>query len=193
MEIRKIQMEDANNYLDMLLNLDNETKFMMFEPGERPTDINIIKNIIEKSINGDNLILIAIDEENIVGFLSAQKGEYKRIKHTGYIVVGIREKYRGNGIGSKLFSELDIWAIENNITRLELSVICSNTIAKHLYEKNGFKVEGIKKNAMIIDSKYIDEFLYHNHYSLKSQTHIECINRLHTTRQCATFRIRFLI
>ena len=156
MEIRKIQMEDANNYLDMLLNLDNETKFMMFEPGERPTDINIIKNIIEKSINGDNLILIAIDEENIVGFLSAQKGEYKRIKHTGYIVVGIREKYRG--IGSKLFSELDIWAIENNITRLELSVICSNTIAKHLYEKNGFKVEGIKKNAMIIDGKYVDEF-----------------------------------
>ena len=48
MEIRKIQMEDANNYLDMLLNLDNETKFMMFEPWERPTDINIIKNIIEK-------------------------------------------------------------------------------------------------------------------------------------------------
>ena len=120
MEIRKIQMEDANNYLDMLLNLDNETKFMMFEPGERPTDINIIKNIIEKSINGDNLILIAIDEENIVGFLSAQKGEYKRIKHTGYIVVGIREKYRGKWIGSKLFSELDIWAIENKITRLEL-------------------------------------------------------------------------
>ena len=58
MEIRKIQMEDANNYLDMLLNLDNETKFMMFEPGERPTDINIIKNIIEKSINGDNVTII---------------------------------------------------------------------------------------------------------------------------------------
>lgn len=79
MEIRKIQMEDSNNYLDMLLNLDNETKFMMFEPGERPTDINIIKNIIEKSINGDNLILIAIDEENIVGFLSAQKENIKEL------------------------------------------------------------------------------------------------------------------
>lgn len=79
MEIRKIQMEDANNYLDMLLNLDNETKFMMFEPGERPTDINIIKNIIEKSINGDNLILVAKDEENIVGFLSAQKENIKEL------------------------------------------------------------------------------------------------------------------
>ena len=158
MEIRKIRMEDADNYLDMLLNLDNETKFMMFEPGERPTDINIIKNIIEKSINGDDLVLVATDEESIVGFISVQKGEYKRIKHTGYVVVGIREKYRGKGIGSKLFSELDIWAIENKITRLELSVICSNTIAKHLYEKNGFEVEGIRKNAMIIDGNYVDEF-----------------------------------
>ena len=31
-------------------------------------------------------------------------------------------------------------------------------MAKHLYEKNGFKVEGIKKNSMIIDDKYVDEF-----------------------------------
>ncbi|MCH1959840.1 GNAT family N-acetyltransferase [Romboutsia hominis] len=166
MEIRKIKMKDANNYLDMLLNLDKETKFMMFEPGERPTDINIAKNIIEKSINGDNLVLVATDDENIVGFLSVQRGVPKRIKHTGYIVVGIREKFRGKGIGSKLFLELDIWARKNNITRLELSVICSNTVAKHLYEKNGFEIEGVKKNAMIIDGKYVDEFfmakLYNN-------------------------------
>ena len=105
MEIRKIQMEDAYNYLDMLLKLDNETKFMMFEPGERPTDINIAKNIIDKSVNGDNLVLVAIDGENIIGFLSVQKGGPKRIKHIGYVVVGIREKYRSMGIGSKLFSE----------------------------------------------------------------------------------------
>ncbi|HSQ88885.1 GNAT family N-acetyltransferase, partial [Romboutsia sp.] len=94
------------------------------------------------------------------------RGGPKRIKHTAYIVIGIREKFRGKGIGSKLFSELDIWARENNITRLELSVICSNVVAKHLYEKNGFEVEGIKRNAMIIDGKYVDEFsmakLYNN-------------------------------
>ena len=166
MEIRKIQMEDAYNYLDMLLKLDNETKFMMFEPGERPTDINIAKNIIDKSVNGDNLVLVAIDGENIIGFLSVQKGVPKRIKHIGYVVVGIREKYRSMGIGSKLFSELDIWAIENKITRLELSVICSNTIAKHLYEKNGFEVEGIKRNAMIIDNEYVDEFYMAKIYNI---------------------------
>lgn len=167
MEVRKIEMKDANNYLNMLLNLDNETKFMMFEPGERSTDINIAKNIIEKSIGGDNLLLVALDDENIVGFISAQRGVPRRIRHTAYIVVGILEKFRGRGIGSRFFSELDIWAKENNITRLELSVICSNFIAKHLYEKNGFEVEGIKRNTMIIDGEYVDEFSMAKLYNLK--------------------------
>ena len=131
---------------------------MMLEPGERPTDINAVKNTIEKSIDDNNLFLVATHKENIVGFLSIQKGEYRRIRHTGYLVVGIREKYRGMGIGSELFSKIDTWAMENNITRIELTVIYSNTIAKHLYEKNGFIVEGIKKKAMIIDDKYVDVF-----------------------------------
>lgn len=178
MDIRKIQLDDAYDYLDMLLNLDKETKFMMYEEGERPTDINIAKNIIEKSTNRENLILIATEENSIVGFLSVQRGVPKRIRHTGYIVVGIREKFRGMGIGGKLFLELDVWARENNITRVELSVISSNTVAKHLYEKNGFIIEGIKKNAMIIDGKYVDEFsmakLYNNSANVtekKSEVH----------------------
>ncbi|MDK2562449.1 GNAT family N-acetyltransferase [Romboutsia sedimentorum] len=158
MEIRKIQMQDAENYLDMLLNLDKETKYMLFEPDERPTDINITKSIIDRGINGDNLILVATHENSIVGFISVQRGVQRRIRHTAYIVVGIRESFRGKGIGSNLFDKLDSWARDNNIKRLELSVICSNVVAKHLYEKHGFMVEGIKKNSMIIDGKYVDEF-----------------------------------
>ena len=57
-----------------------------------------------------------------------------------------------------LNSELDKWARENNLTRLELTVVSSNIVAKHLYEKNGFKIEGTRKNAMIIDDKYADEY-----------------------------------
>ena len=165
MVIREIKIEDANNYLHMLLNLDNETKFMMFESGERSTDINNIKNIIKESIDGNNLILVAIENENIIGFLSLERGVPKRIRHTGYIVIGIRSNFRGMGIGSKLFSKLDEWVMKNNVTRIELSVICSNTVAKHLYEKNGFEVEGVRKNSMIIDGKYVDEFTMAKIYS----------------------------
>lgn len=57
-----------------------------------------------------------------------------------------------------LNSELDKWTRENNLTRLELTVVSSNIVAKHLYEKNGFEIEGTRKNAMIIDGKYVDEY-----------------------------------
>jgi len=39
-----------------------------------------------------------------------------------------------------------------------LTVVCENDIAKHLYEKNGFEIEGIKKKSMYIDKKYVDEY-----------------------------------
>jgi RimJ/RimL family protein N-acetyltransferase len=29
---------------------------------------------------------------------------------------------------------------------------------KHLYEKNGFVIEGIKKNSMLVDREYVDEY-----------------------------------
>ena len=31
-------------------------------------------------------------------------------------------------------------------------------LAKHLYEKNGFEIEGIKKKSMLVDGVYVDEF-----------------------------------
>lgn len=158
MKIRKCEINDADNMLKMLLELDKETEYMLFESDERPNDVNRVKAMINQSANGDNLLLIATEEDDIIGFLSAQRGIPRKIKHTAYIVVGIREKFRGKGIGKKLFLELDLWAKENNISRLELTVMCPNSIAKQLYEKNGFEVEGIKRNSIFMNGKYIDEY-----------------------------------
>ncbi|WP_288679334.1 GNAT family N-acetyltransferase [uncultured Clostridium sp.] len=158
MKIRRCEINDADNMLKMLLELDKETEYMLFEADERSNDINRVKAMINQSINGDNLLLIATEDDNIIGFLSAQRGIIRKIKHTAYIVVGIREKFRGKGIGKKLFCELDLWAKENNISRLELTVMCPNSMAKQLYEKNGFEVEGTKRNSIFMNGKYIDEY-----------------------------------
>lgn len=90
--------------------------------------------------------------------MTADKGNFNRIKHSAYIVVGIKGNYQGQGIGTALFKQLERWAVESNITRLELTVVASNEGAVHLYKKCGFEIEGVKRNAMIIDGKYVDEF-----------------------------------
>ena len=158
MIIRKAELEDSNNLLSMLLALDKETKYMLLEPEERDNDVSRVQGMIDQSIKGSNFLVVAEDEGKIVGFLSAQRGMLNRIKHKAYIVVGIREAYRTKGIGTKFLGELDVWAKENRITRLELTVMCPNIAAKHLYEKNGFEIEGVKKCSMLVDGEYVNEF-----------------------------------
>ncbi len=156
--IRKATLSDAETFWQMQSDLDMETKYMMYEPDERIKDISRVEKIISQSITGDNLLLFAEHDSKIVGYISAQRNEIKRIKHTAYIVIGIRKAYQCKGIGTQFFDELNDWAKESNVKRLELTVMCSNTGARHLYEKNGFVIEGTKKCSMLVDGEYVDEY-----------------------------------
>lgn len=156
MEIRRLVDIDARKFYDCLKIIDSETNFMMFEPDERVwNEERISKNLKDEN----NLVLGVIDDEKIVGFLTAQRGVFRRIRHTAYIVIGIQKNYCNRKLGTKLFQMLDDWAIENKIIRLELTVVCENKGAIRLYEKSGFTIEGIKKNTMYVNGKYVDEYM----------------------------------
>lgn len=53
---------------------------------------------------------------------------------------------------------LNVWAEEKKVTRLELTVICENEAAKHLYTNSGFQIEGIKRKSVCVDGAYLDEY-----------------------------------
>ena len=53
---------------------------------------------------------------------------------------------------------MNVWAEEKKIARLELTVICENEAAKHLYLKSGFEIEGIKRKSICVDSEFLDEY-----------------------------------
>ena len=156
MEIRKLKYTDANDFYDCLKIIDSETDFMMFEPDERIwNEEKIVKNLKDEN----NLFLGVVDNEKIVGFLSANRGAFRRIKHTAYVVIGLQKSYCNRKIGTKLFQKLDEWAIQNEIIRLELTVECENKLAIRLYEKSGFTIEGVKKKTMYVNGKYVDEYM----------------------------------
>lgn len=158
MLVRKIERKDAEQFLGMLKQLDNETKFMLYEPGERKTTVEGMEANIDEADKSGSLILVAEVDGKIVGFLSADKGFANRIKHSAYIVIGILAGYYGMGSGKSLFTEMEKWAVSTKITRLELTVMCPNERAVKLYKKMGFEIEGIKKNSVVVDGQYIDEY-----------------------------------
>lgn len=158
---RTLELNQIDDFWELLNNLDAETDYMMYEPNERMqiTNVQELKNDIENNvILGNDFLQVAIDNQKIVGYIRAERGKFNRIRHTAYIVVGILKDYRGKGIGTSFFEKLNCWATENGIKRLELTVECHNETARHLYEKSGFKIEGTRKKSMFVNGSFVNEF-----------------------------------
>ena len=157
MNYRKLSTDDAEPFWELMDRLDHETKYMLYEPGERPRNIPQVEALIRDSAKHD-FLLAAETDNRLVGYISAQRGRLNRIAHSAYIVVGILAEHRGRGIGTEFFRRLDAWAEQENVTRLELTVICENEAAIRLYTKSGFRTEGVKHNSVCLDGRYLDEY-----------------------------------
>lgn len=158
---RELGMEEVDCFWNLLNTLDIETSYMMYEPKERQQCTNIQElsaDIQSNVINGNDFLQVASENDKIIGFIRAKRGRYRRNFHTAYIVVGILKDYVGRGIGTAFFKNLDKWASRHGVCRLELTVECHNHVAKHLYEKSGFKIEGTREKAMFVEGNWVDEY-----------------------------------
>ena len=158
MEYRTLSVDEAERFWNLMNQLDYETKYMLYEQGERMKDLSTVESIIRDSVEGEDFLLVAEADKKLIGYISAQRGRMNRIAHSAYIVVGILMDYRGKGIGTEFFKRLDAWAEEKKITRLELTVICKNEVAKRLYTNRGFEIEGVKRKSVCVDGEYLDEY-----------------------------------
>jgi RimJ/RimL family protein N-acetyltransferase len=157
--IRQIKEKDAEEILNLCKKIDAETKFMMFEPNERPTTIEEQKDEIKEILLSDNqIILVAEKDGELVGYLAAYGGRYKRNRHSAYIITGVLKDFTFQGIGARLLEELERWARKNNVHRLELTVMAHNEAAIALYRKMGFEIEGRKLHALFVNGSYVDEY-----------------------------------
>lgn len=161
MIIREIKESDAELFLGLCKKLEEETQFMMFEPKERRTKIEEQRNEIKDILLRDNGTILVAEKDGhliLIGYISAYGGRYKRNRHTAHIVIGILQDSAGQGIGTKLFTELERWAYKHKVHRLELRVIVHNERAIGLYKKMGFEIEGTKRHSLFINGSYIDEY-----------------------------------
>ncbi|WP_313800211.1 GNAT family N-acetyltransferase [Cytobacillus sp.] len=159
MLIRCIRPDDSEKFVKLVKTVENESKYMLFEPGERVMEPDQQKRRIEAmEKEGNSTIILAEDHDSLIGYLIAIGSNAKRKKHSAYLVIGILHEYRGRGVGTKLFKYLEEWAIEHHIHRLELTVIANNEAGLGLYKKMGFVTEGIKKHSLLINEEYVDEY-----------------------------------
>ncbi|MCH4887989.1 GNAT family N-acetyltransferase [Acidaminobacter sp. JC074] len=151
LKIRMLEKEDAESFKNLLLSLDHETKNMMYEPGERQVTRDSLRERIEPGS-------FVIEDNGLKGFISLSRGKCNRIKHSGYIVMGILKSHSHLKYGTLLFNKALSYARSIGLHRLELTVMVHNEAGLSLYKKMGFEIEGVKKHSMFVDGKYVDEY-----------------------------------
>lgn len=158
MIIREVLLEDAERYLQMLKILDEQTNFLMFEPGERKTTLEDQKNIIKYNIENEIPMFLMEVEGKIVGFLKGVRYKCNRMNYNLHIALGILSSHRGKGGGKALMNKVDEWSQSKNIKRIELTVVCANEKAVNLYKSMGFEIEGIKRSSFRLDNEFVDQY-----------------------------------
>lgn len=158
MVIREVN-NDAEGLVRLIKQVESDSQYMLFEAGERNIEPDQqVKRIEAMKKDGKSTIFVAEEKDELIGHLIVMGGNAIRNKHSVYLVIGILSHYRGLGVGTKLFEELEKWAMVHQIHRLELSVVTHNEAGLRLYKKMGFKIEGTKRHSLLIDGEFVDEY-----------------------------------
>ncbi len=125
--IREAAAYDAQNVLDFVHSISGETDFLSFGPGEFDLTVSQEESYLRSCLAADNqLYLLALFDETIVGTLNFTGGRRPRIRHTGEFGMVVRQQAWGLGIGGLLLDTLLQWAGESNITKINLRVRTDN-------------------------------------------------------------------
>lgn len=100
---------------------------------------------------------VGLIEDRIVGNLGFEIYKNPRRRHAGSFRMGVHDEFLRRGMGSALMEALldlaDNWL---NIHRIEISVYTDNKAAIALYEKFGFKTEGLAQHYAFRNGQYVD-------------------------------------
>ena len=156
--IRQAKVADAQQIIKLAEQLAHETDFMLREVGEEVLSLAAQEALLSDFIaHGNKVFFVLEKQDQIVGLCVGSGGFARRNKHNLYCVMGILQSHTGQGFGRALLNQLEEWAKAAEFTRLELTVMMHNDIARRLYLSFGFEEEGIKRRSLYIKGQYVDE------------------------------------
>ena len=149
--IRSPKDEDIQGTLDYLYKSAGETEFILRYPEEcAKYTAEAEKALFDRMSDSDNeTMLVCIVDGVVAGNCQVTWSKNIKTKHRATVAIALCKDYWNLGIGSRFFQELIRIAEANeDITQMELDFVEGNTRARALYEKFGFKICGVKPNAI---------------------------------------------
>ncbi|MCH8991154.1 MAG: GNAT family N-acetyltransferase [Acidobacteria bacterium] len=98
----------------------------------------------------------ALVNGQVVGWALVMPHHAFGLTHSSWLALGVHRDFRRQGIGHRLMTGVIEQAWQSGLKRLELEVWADNQPAITLYEKLGFRREGVLRNYRYLDGRYTD-------------------------------------
>ncbi|MEH7401961.1 GNAT family N-acetyltransferase [Gottfriedia acidiceleris] len=152
--IRPVEINDAKA-LHRICTQENVFPYMIFLPSMR---VDMMENRI-RNLQANEFEFVAECNGDVVGLVGLVKRTGHR-SHVGDLFIATDGNHHNKGIGKALLTKVldlaDHWLM---LERVELGVLETNPKAQALYEKFGFKVEGVKKGNIKANGRFVDEIM----------------------------------
>lgn len=160
--IRSPREEDIPGMLDYLYVSAGETEFILRYPEEcgKYTPEGE-KAVFDRFNAADNeAMLVCVVDGKIAGNSHISWSKNIKTRHRASVAIALLREYWNQGIGTRLFEEMiRIAEADPNLLQLELDFVEGNSRARALYEKMGFRITGVKPNAIRLkDGTLLNEY-----------------------------------
>jgi hypothetical protein len=161
LSVHPASIEDAASWLSFLQALDQDTNFMMFEPGERSLSINKCEDAIRRinGVRGAILLLFRNEAGEVVGYIQGDVLPLERKAHVMSVSGGLLSIYRGDTGKAMLRHFFEEIEREGVINRIEGVVMANNVRMLMLALSHGMVIEGMKRGAVKLKSGVQDEYV----------------------------------
>lgn len=152
--LRAIEYKDLEMLKDMVNNPNIEKFICGFSlPISTKQQEEWIQSLSKN--RNDIKLTIELDNGESIGMCSLNQIDWKN----RYAGIGIKliesEEVRDKGIGTKVLKSLIKYAFEElQLNRLEARIIEYNLASKRIFEKCGFKIEGMERNKIYKNGEY---------------------------------------
>ena len=161
--LRSPREEDIKGTLEYLEKSARETDFLLRSPEDtKKYTPEGEKALFEKKNASENEAMIhCVVGGRVAGNCEIRFYANKKIRHRAEIGIALLEEFWGQGIGTKMFQEMIRLAqARPEVLQLELGFVEGNVRARHLYEKMGFRITGVRPNAFRLqDGSLRNEYL----------------------------------
>lgn len=161
--LRSAAPADAENMLRHLRITHSESYKNLNQSAQHWNDFSVSqeeKVLTDFENSESHFVLVALDEDRIVGDLNFRGFQAEFVKHSAGIGMRIQKEFSGSGLGTEMMNYMFAQAKQMGFRRIELTVRTLNEAGIRLYEKVGFEKVGLLKDAAFIDGEYVDEYSY---------------------------------